>query len=58
LSEARPLWLLDEPFTALDFEGIVALKDLIGRHTARGGAAVFTTHQDTGIPATRVIELG
>jgi heme exporter protein A len=58
LSEARPLWLLDEPFTALDLEGIVALKDLIGRHTARGGAAVFTTHQDAGIPATRVIELG
>jgi heme exporter protein A len=57
LSEARPLWLLDEPFTALDLQGMVALKDLIEGHTARGGAAVFTTHQDAGIPATRVIEL-
>ncbi len=57
LAGERPLWLLDEPFTALDVQGIAVLKGLIEEHRARGGAAAFTTHQDAGIPATRVIEL-
>jgi heme exporter protein A len=57
LSEARPLWLLDEPFSALDAEGIAILNALIKSHLARGGALAFTTHQDAGIAATRVIEL-
>ena len=57
LSAARPLWLLDEPFSALDAEGVSVLNRLIGEHANRGGAIVFTTHQDPGISATRVIEL-
>jgi heme exporter protein A len=57
LSESRPLWLLDEPFAALDADGVSLLGTLIREHAARGGAAVFTTHQDPGIAATRVIEL-
>ena len=52
-----PLWLLDEPFAALDAEGISNLNGLIGTHVSRGGAIAFTTHQDAGIAATRVIEL-
>jgi heme exporter protein A len=57
LSAARPLWLLDEPFTALDAAGIAVVKELVEEHRATGGAVVFTTHQDPGIGATRVIEL-
>ena len=57
LSESRPLWLLDEPFTALDAQGIAVLKLLVEQHASRGGAVVFSTHQDAGTPATRVIEL-
>jgi heme exporter protein A len=57
LSAARPLWLLDEPFTALDAGGIAVVKELVEAHRAAGGAVVFTTHQDPGIGATRVIEL-
>jgi heme exporter protein A len=58
LSPERPLWLLDEPFTALDTEGITVLQELIEEHRSRGGALIFTTHQDPGVAATRVIELG
>jgi heme exporter protein A len=58
LSQARALWLLDEPFAALDTEGISVLNAFIQDHMARGGGVVFTTHQDPGIAATRVIELG
>ena len=57
LSAARPLWLLDEPFSALDVAGVALLRDLIEAHLARGGAVVFTTHQDAGIDSARVVDL-
>ena len=57
LAEARPLWLLDEPFAALDTQGVAILNGLIREHIGRGGALAFTTHQDPGIAASRVIEL-
>ena len=58
LSETVPLWLLDEPFTALDVQGMGLLKELIETHTRRGGMVAYTTHQDPGIAASRVLELG
>src|SRR5687768_15808865 len=51
LGEAAPLWLLDEPFSALDAGGMELLNVLLQRHLARGGAAAFTTHQDPGVAA-------
>lgn len=57
VSEA-PLWLLDEPYSALDVEGVSALNERIGRHRGAGGAVVYTTHQEVGIQSSRVVELG
>lgn len=42
----RPLWLLDEPTTALDTEGQKLFAGLLDRHLARGGCAVVATHLD------------
>jgi len=53
-----PLWLLDEPYSALDAEGVAALNERIGEHTAAGGAVVYTTHQEAGIRSSRVVDLG
>ena len=58
LSTALPLWLLDEPFSALDAGGIGLLRSLVLEQLERGGAVVFTTHQDPGIAATYVVDLG
>jgi heme exporter protein A len=58
VSAAVPLWLLDEPFSALDAGGVELLGKLLVEHLARGGAVVFTTHQDPGIEATHVVDLG
>lgn len=60
LSASAPLWLLDEPFSALDADAARFTGELIAQHVARGGAAVFTTHQASGIDAAvaRVVELG
>jgi heme exporter protein A len=57
LSTRVPLWLLDEPFAALDAGAISTVQDLIRSHAARGGAVVFTTHQDPGLAGARIIEL-
>lgn len=41
----RPLWLLDEPFSALDTQGAQLLVQWMDQHCDRGGAVIFTTHQ-------------
>lgn len=40
-----PLWLLDEPFTAIDKAGVAELETLLVQHVERGGAVVMTSHQ-------------
>lgn len=57
LSASVPLWLLDEPFSALDSRGICVVVELIERHIGRGGAVAFTTHQDPGFAAAKVVDL-
>jgi heme exporter protein A len=51
LSAEAPLWILDEPFTALDVHGVAALRAIVEAHLARGGLAVFTTHQEVPLAA-------
>jgi heme exporter protein A len=58
LSSAVPLWLLDEPFAALDVSAAARVEQLMREHVARGAAIVYTTHQATALDAAaRVIEL-
>jgi heme exporter protein A len=46
LSGAAPLWVLDEPFTALDAEAVDCVQALIQQQLARGASVMLTTHQD------------
>ena len=39
------VWLLDEPFVALDSDAVQALQLLLQQHLAKGGALIFTSHQ-------------
>ncbi|HEX2830502.1 MAG TPA: cytochrome c biogenesis heme-transporting ATPase CcmA [Burkholderiales bacterium] len=59
LSPSVPLWVLDEPFTALDTAAVDDLQALIGSHVARGGSIVLTTHQEVAIAgvAGRTLDL-
>ena len=45
-----PLWILDEPFTALDKKGVAEKEQLIAEHIIEGGAVILTTHHDLEIP--------
>ena len=59
VSRSRPLWVLDEPFTALDKAAVAHLQALIADHVAGGGAVMLTTHQEVAIAAavTRQLDL-
>jgi heme exporter protein A len=59
LSAGVPLWLLDEPFAALDVEGIEQVSALCAAHLAAGGMLVLTSHQDVAIASAsaQAIEL-
>lgn len=46
-----PLWLLDEPFTAIDRGGVGELEALFDAHVRGGGAVVMTSHQALGVSA-------
>lgn len=45
----RLLWILDEPFAALDDVGTALLTEQLSRHLDAGGMAVVATHQAVGI---------
>jgi len=53
------LWVLDEPYVAMDEAGISLLASLIANHLDCGGLAVLTSHQRVpiGNHAARVLEL-
>jgi heme exporter protein A len=50
----RPLWVLDEPLTALDADAIGALGRLLEHHLAAGGLCVAASHQPLPIERERV----
>ena len=58
LAGMTPLWLLDEPFAALDPSACGYVEELIGRHLQAGGSVVYTTHQACALDAgAQVVQL-
>ena len=51
------LWVLDEPFDALDADGAARLNALLARHLQRGGSVLLTGHQAALAPTLRWREL-
>lgn len=53
------LWLLDEPYDALDAQGITSLDGVLSAHARRGGSIVLTSHLALGLtePQPRVLHL-
>ncbi len=57
LVSKAPLWILDEPFTALDADAVDLLLRLIAGHVSNGGIVVLTTHQEVPLTSGRVQRL-
>lgn len=51
------LWILDEPFTALDTKAVDFLSHLVADHVKDGGMAVLTSHQAIPLPPGQVVDL-
>lgn len=54
--EKCPLWILDEPFTAIDKQGVAELEGWLREHAAAGGMVLLTTHHEfaAGFPVKRL----
>lgn len=52
-----PLWVLDEPLTALDVGAVGLIQELLGEHLARGGMVIFTTHQPLAVEGVELRRL-
>jgi len=57
LVSKAPLWILDEPFTALDTDAVDLLLRLITGHISDGGIIVLTTHQEVPLTSGQVQRL-
>ena len=51
------LWILDEPFAALDSDGVDMVCSLVQDHLRGGGSAVLTSHQPIALPGGHIVEL-
>ena len=58
LAAPTPLWLLDEPATALDRASVGRLEGLIARHRAQSGMVVLSSHGGIDIPGAASLDLG
>jgi len=56
LERAAALWVLDEPYDALDVDGLQVVNELLRAHLARGGSVLLTSHQHPGADAPDVAE--
>lgn len=52
-----PLWILDEPLTALDVGAVSLMQELIGEHLSKGGMVIFTTHQPLQVAGVETRQL-
>ncbi len=59
LTDTR-LWILDEPFTALDAVAVEKVRSVLEQHLTGGGLAVITSHQELGlaVDSQQRLELG
>ncbi|ELP1728183.1 cytochrome c biogenesis heme-transporting ATPase CcmA [Escherichia coli] len=48
------LWILDEPFTAIDVNGVDRLTQRMAQHTEQGGNVILTTHQPLNVAESKI----
>jgi len=53
LASQAPLWVLDEPFVALDVKAIDGLRGLLAEHVGNGGLVLFTSHQPVALVSSQ-----
>ena len=57
VSANKPVWILDEPFTALDASSVANLTSAVAEHVLAGGVVIYTTHQEVQVPVDDAFKL-
>jgi heme exporter protein A len=57
LINPSPIWILDEPYTALDQKGIGIMNRLLTEHLNAGGIGIVSSHQVIGAAGTKVVRI-
>ncbi|MEE8388689.1 MAG: cytochrome c biogenesis heme-transporting ATPase CcmA [Acidiferrobacterales bacterium] len=57
LLNSAPLWILDEPFVALDADAVEFLQSVIASKLQNGGMVMLTTHQEVALTAGEICQL-
>lgn len=53
----NPVWILDEPFSAIDKEGVACITDRIKEHLSDAGTVILTSHQTVDFPNIQSLTL-
>lgn len=57
LGQERKLWILDEPFVALDVDTTALLEGIVSDHIKNGGMAILTSHHTLNIPGSHELNI-
>jgi heme exporter protein A len=52
-----PIWILDEPYTSLDVDGIQKIEVMISDHIHQGGAVIMTSHHQVNLHKVDITRL-
>lgn len=55
--DTAAIWIVDEPYTALDTENVERIDDLLATHVASGGVVIMATHQSPSFAPTRRLDM-
>ena len=55
--QRKPLWILDEPLSALDVSSVALMTDILLEHLARGGLIVMTSHQEIAVETKITLQI-
>jgi heme exporter protein A len=58
VASGAPLWLLDEPASGLDEDGLARLDSAMSAHRSAGGAILAASHQLLALAGAEEIALG
>ncbi|MFQ5696994.1 MAG: cytochrome c biogenesis heme-transporting ATPase CcmA [Myxococcota bacterium] len=60
LVSPAPLWILDEPFNALDSDALETVRATVAEHLSRGGRVLLASHRSVTLQAglAKVLDLG
>ena len=55
--QQKPLWILDEPLSALDVNSVALMTEILIEHLARDGLIIMTSHQDVAVETKTILQI-